>query len=122
MEICIYNKCIRIMFTKTGRIGISYSFIIHDFCFRFINARRRILQPMLEASNPDQVKQKKSKPQNRPLQRFWPESLANYQPQFSPALMSMAPISSGGINYLLPCIINQSTHMCIFVFLCQVLC
>lgn len=61
----------------------------------FINARRRILQPMLEASNPDQVKQKKSKPQNRPLQRFWPESLANYQPQISPALMSVAPMGAG---------------------------
>lgn len=47
----------------------------------FINARRRILQPMLDASNPEQIKTKKSKPQNRPLQRFWPESIANIQPQ-----------------------------------------
>ncbi|KAJ8311829.1 hypothetical protein KUTeg_010614 [Tegillarca granosa] len=47
----------------------------------FINARRRILQPMLDASNPEQIKAKKSKPQNRPLQRFWPESIANIQPQ-----------------------------------------
>ncbi|XP_063441313.1 homeobox protein PKNOX2-like isoform X1 [Mytilus trossulus] len=60
----------------------------------FINARRRILQPMLEASNPEQVKTKKSKPQTRPLQRFWPESLANLQPQIAPAIMSIASIQS----------------------------
>ncbi|XP_012940812.1 homeobox protein PKNOX1 [Aplysia californica] len=39
----------------------------------FINARRRILQPMLEASNPDKAKTKKmNKPTNKPQQRFWP--------------------------------------------------
>lgn len=38
----------------------------------FINARRRILQPMLEAGNPDQSKTKKPKPQTKPPQRFWP--------------------------------------------------
>ncbi|BFZ25510.1 hypothetical protein BsWGS_28549 [Bradybaena similaris] len=39
----------------------------------FINARRRILQPMLEASNPEKAKAKKpSKPGNKPQQRFWP--------------------------------------------------
>ncbi|KAH9509217.1 Homeobox protein pknox1 [Bulinus truncatus] len=39
----------------------------------FINARRRILQPMLEASNPEKAKSKKpSKPGNKPQQRFWP--------------------------------------------------
>ncbi|XP_038047932.1 homeobox protein PKNOX2-like isoform X2 [Patiria miniata] len=45
----------------------------------FINARRRILQPMLDASNPDpSTKTKKVKTQSRPsTQRFWPESLAN---------------------------------------------
>ncbi|KAK3577319.1 hypothetical protein CHS0354_008414 [Potamilus streckersoni] len=37
----------------------------------FINARRRILQPMLDASNPDQAKAKKAKPTRQP-QRFWP--------------------------------------------------
>ncbi|XP_031568875.1 homeobox protein PKNOX2-like isoform X2 [Actinia tenebrosa] len=41
----------------------------------FINARRRILQPMLDAGNPDAHKAKKSKIQSRPAQRFWPESL-----------------------------------------------
>ena len=40
----------------------------------FINARRRILQPMLEASNPDKSKVKKpNKPaSSKPQQRFWP--------------------------------------------------
>jgi hypothetical protein len=44
----------------------------------FINARRRILQPMLDASNPEAAKNKKPKPpQSRPSQRFWPENIAN---------------------------------------------
>ncbi|XP_069470653.1 homeobox protein PKNOX2 isoform X2 [Ambystoma mexicanum] len=44
----------------------------------FINARRRILQPMLDASNPDPApKAKKIKSQHRPTQRFWPNSLAS---------------------------------------------
>ncbi|XP_035213516.1 homeobox protein PKNOX2-like [Stegodyphus dumicola] len=49
----------------------------------FINARRRILQPMLDASNPEtNHKSKKSKTQsNRPVQRFWPENIASIQPQ-----------------------------------------
>ncbi len=44
---------------------------------RFINARRRILQPMLDASTSDTPKSKKKTPQTRPLQRFWPNSLAS---------------------------------------------
>ncbi|KAK5622583.1 Homeobox protein pknox1 [Crenichthys baileyi] len=42
----------------------------------FINARRRILQPMLDASSSETPKTKKKTPQNRPLQRFWPDSIA----------------------------------------------
>ncbi|KAL5020066.1 hypothetical protein ScPMuIL_002958 [Solemya velum] len=62
----------------------------------FINARRRILQPMLDSSNPEQAKTKKSKPQNRPLQRFWPESIANIQPQLPTVLSTTAsPLSQG---------------------------
>ena len=34
---------------------------------------------MLDASNPDQTKAKKIKPQNRPAQRFWPDSLTSLQ-------------------------------------------
>ncbi|XP_030635967.1 homeobox protein PKNOX1 isoform X1 [Chanos chanos] len=43
----------------------------------FINARRRILQPMLDASSSDLPKSKKKTPQSRLLQRFWPDSLAS---------------------------------------------
>ncbi|XP_061698625.1 homeobox protein PKNOX1-like isoform X5 [Syngnathoides biaculeatus] len=43
----------------------------------FINARRRILQPMLDASSSETPKAKKKTPQNRPLQRFWPDSIAS---------------------------------------------
>ena len=57
----------------------SFSFCV-SLCFvsfdRFINARRRILQPMLDASNPDPApKAKKMKSQHRPTQRFWPDSI-----------------------------------------------
>ncbi|MBN3290972.1 PKNX1 protein, partial [Polypterus senegalus] len=41
----------------------------------FINARRRILQPMLDASCSETPKTKKKTAQNRPLQRFWPDSI-----------------------------------------------
>ncbi|XP_036366964.1 homeobox protein PKNOX1-like isoform X2 [Octopus sinensis] len=66
----------------------------------FINARRRILQPMLDASNPDQAKVKKNKPPNRPLQRFWPENIANLRPQIPTTLDgnlsgSSSPLSIG---------------------------
>lgn len=46
---------------------------------RFINARRRILQPILDAGNPEAHKTKKSKIQSRPAQRFWPDSLVPSQ-------------------------------------------
>lgn len=42
----------------------------------FINARRRILQPMLDANSSEAPKTKKKTPPNRPLQRFWPDSIA----------------------------------------------
>ncbi|XP_047671207.1 homeobox protein PKNOX1.1 isoform X1 [Tachysurus fulvidraco] len=49
----------------------------------FINARRRILQPMLDASSTEMPKTKKKTPQARPLQRFWPDSIASSQSQFN---------------------------------------
>ncbi|KAM9317483.1 homeobox protein PKNOX1 [Gastrophryne carolinensis] len=42
----------------------------------FINARRRILQPMLDSSATDTPKAKKKSSQSRPVQRFWPDSIA----------------------------------------------
>ena len=36
----------------------------------FINARRRILQPMLEASNPDMAKKKKTTISSKPYQKY----------------------------------------------------
>uniref|UniRef100_A0A4W5N6S9 PBX/knotted 1 homeobox 1 n=1 Tax=Hucho hucho TaxID=62062 RepID=A0A4W5N6S9_9TELE len=38
----------------------------------FINARRRILQPMMDSSASDTPKSRKRTPQSRPTQRFWP--------------------------------------------------
>lgn len=52
----------------------------------FINARRRILQPMLDASGPGDngsggsPVHKKKKVQNN-NRRFWPQDFANMQPQ-----------------------------------------
>lgn len=57
----------------------------------FINARRRILQPMLDASNPEGPKAKKSKIQSRPAQRFWPENLV--PSQFSTIPIAPAPVT-----------------------------
>ncbi|KAG8431787.1 hypothetical protein GDO86_019903 [Hymenochirus boettgeri] len=42
----------------------------------FINARRRILQPMLDSSSAETPKAKKKSGQSRPVQRFWPDSIA----------------------------------------------
>lgn len=69
----------------------------------FINARRRILQPMLDASNPDQAKMKKNKLQNRPLQRFWPDNIANLRPQMPSShegdlSENSSPLSPGGCS------------------------
>ncbi|PVD27058.1 hypothetical protein C0Q70_12208 [Pomacea canaliculata] len=52
----------------------------------FINARRRILQPMLDSGTGDANRTKKSKPSTRPQQRFWPEAIANITPQLPPHL------------------------------------
>uniref|UniRef100_G1MPU9 PBX/knotted 1 homeobox 2 n=1 Tax=Meleagris gallopavo TaxID=9103 RepID=G1MPU9_MELGA len=72
----------------------------------FINARRRILQPMLDASNPDPApKAKKIKSQHRPTQRFWPNSIAagvlqqqggnsGTNPDGSLAMDNLQPLSS----------------------------
>ncbi|XP_067037572.1 homeobox protein PKNOX1-like [Acropora muricata] len=57
----------------------------------FINARRRILQPMLDASNPEGPKAKKSKIQSRPAQRFWPENLV--PSQFNTIPIAPAPVT-----------------------------
>ncbi|XP_022241992.1 homeobox protein PKNOX2-like isoform X2 [Limulus polyphemus] len=65
----------------------------------FINARRRILQPMLDASNPDAShKAKKAKTQtSRQAQRFWPENIAALQASISDPDTQQAD-GSGGQN------------------------
>lgn len=64
----------------------------------FINARRRILQPMLDAGNPDAShKAKKAKTQSsRPLQRFWPDNIANLQPQLATGETQSEAVSTTG--------------------------
>ena len=52
---------------------------------RFINARRRILQPMLDnnTSYASLSRAKKIKPQKIPAQRAWPEAIGVYSPYHS---------------------------------------
>uniref|UniRef100_A0AAY5K2I3 Homeobox domain-containing protein n=3 Tax=Esox lucius TaxID=8010 RepID=A0AAY5K2I3_ESOLU len=68
----------------------------------FINARRRILQPMLDASASETPKTKKKNPQNRPLQRFWPDSIATgmTQQQVQMADGTMVTMSMEGLQSL----------------------
>lgn len=56
----------------------------------FINARRRILQPMLDSSCSETPKTKKKTAQNRPVQRFWPDSIASGATQPAPSDLAMA--------------------------------
>ncbi|XP_052600480.1 homeobox protein PKNOX1 isoform X3 [Peromyscus californicus insignis] len=56
----------------------------------FINARRRILQPMLDSSCSETPKTKKKPAQNRPVQRFWPDSLASGVTQATPSELAMS--------------------------------
>ncbi|XP_036814643.1 homeobox protein PKNOX1 isoform X1 [Oncorhynchus mykiss] len=67
----------------------------------FINARRRILQPMLDASSSETAKTKKPLP-NRPLQRFWPDSIATgmTQQQVQMADGTMVTMSVEGLQSL----------------------
>ncbi|XP_040842603.1 homeobox protein PKNOX1 isoform X3 [Ochotona curzoniae] len=55
----------------------------------FINARRRILQPMLDSSCSETPKAKKKTAQNRPVQRFWPDSIASGAAQPPPSELAM---------------------------------
>uniref|UniRef100_A0A6I8P911 PBX/knotted 1 homeobox 1 n=1 Tax=Ornithorhynchus anatinus TaxID=9258 RepID=A0A6I8P911_ORNAN len=56
----------------------------------FINARRRILQPMLDSSCSETPKTKKKTSQNRPVQRFWPDSIASGVAQQPPNELAMS--------------------------------
>ncbi|XP_063496623.1 homeobox protein PKNOX1 isoform X3 [Symphalangus syndactylus] len=56
----------------------------------FINARRRILQPMLDSSCSETPKTKKKTAQNRPVQRFWPDSIASGVAQPPPSELTMS--------------------------------
>ncbi|XP_044606738.1 homeobox protein PKNOX1 isoform X3 [Equus asinus] len=56
----------------------------------FINARRRILQPMLDSSCSETPKTKKKTAQNRPVQRFWPDSIASGAAQPPPNELTMS--------------------------------
>jgi hypothetical protein len=86
----------------------------------FINARRRILQPMLDASNPAATEQpssgsslhgkssssKKAKNSGngnskQAAQRFWPENIASLQPQLNLSAESNGAAHTGQYSVLL---------------------
>ncbi|GAA6111170.1 homeobox protein PKNOX2 isoform X1 [Tachysurus ichikawai] len=76
----------------------------------FINARRRILQPMLDASNPDPApKTKKMKSQHRPTQRFWPDSIVAGVLQTHGSHSANNSDSSLGIDSLQPLSSDSAT-------------
>ncbi|KGL82455.1 Homeobox protein PKNOX2 [Tinamus guttatus] len=78
----------------------------------FINARRRILQPMLDASNPDPApKAKKIKSQHRPTQRFWPNSIAAGVLQQQGGNSGTNPDGSLGMDNLQPLSSATATTM-----------
>jgi hypothetical protein len=91
----------------------------------FINARRRILQPMLDASNPTSTDQpssgntmhgkssgsKKTKNSGngnskQAAQRFWPENIASLQPQLNLSAESNGAAHTGWYSVLHPCCIS----------------
>jgi hypothetical protein len=91
----------------------------------FINARRRILQPMLDASNPTSADQassgntlhgkssgsKKTKNSGngnskQAAQRFWPENIASLQPQLNLSAESNGAAHTGWYSILHPCCIS----------------
>ena len=59
-----------------NRSCVSQPFDLPYVTVRFINARRRILQPMLDSNDSKAGKKLKPTP-NRP-QKFWPNNLAEY--------------------------------------------
>lgn len=82
---------------------ILTSFLAPLSIHRFINARRRILQPMLDSSCSETPKTKKKPAQNRPVQRFWPDSLASGVAQTTPSELAMSEgmslqVVTGGNN------------------------
>lgn len=76
----------------------------HKYClplvvFRFINARRRILQPMLDSSCSETPKTKKKTAQNRPVQRFWPDSIASGVAQQQSNELTMSDGKENWLNH-----------------------
>ncbi|XP_077284013.1 homeobox protein PKNOX1-like isoform X3 [Arctopsyche grandis] len=54
----------------------------------FINARRRILQPMLDGKDTSVGQTKRKQSGGQASKRFWPDSLSSLQPQLSTGLLS----------------------------------
>lgn len=90
MQKCEKNYFTKILHKNAQSASIIYAcqqiikllmlfFYFNSSIFRFINGRRRILQPMLDTPNTAESKAKKNKGISRSAQRFWPENIANLQ-------------------------------------------
>ncbi|KAM7180623.1 homeobox protein PKNOX1 isoform 2-T8 [Macrochelys suwanniensis] len=78
----------------------------------FINARRRILQPMLDSSCSETPKTKKKTAQNRPVQRFWPDSIASGVAQQQSNELTMSDEWKSQTCYMGPPDSPRSSHSC----------
>lgn len=76
-SLVFFSCCILYECERQNLQPIGPKFTLPSIFFRFINARRRILQPMLDSSCSETPKTKKKTAQNRPVQRFWPDSIAS---------------------------------------------
>ncbi|TFK12440.1 Homeobox protein PKNOX1 [Platysternon megacephalum] len=78
----------------------------------FINARRRILQPMLDSSCSETPKTKKKTAQNRPVQRFWPDSIASGVAQQQSNELTMSDEWKSQTCYMGPPDSPRCSHSC----------
>lgn len=77
----------------------GHKYFLPLIVFRFINARRRILQPMLDSSCSETPKTKKKTAQNRPVQRFWPDSIASGVAQQQSNELTMSDGKENWLNH-----------------------
>ena len=90
-------------------------YCVHLFYFmflRFINARRRILQPMLETTNSFLKNNKKSKPVKNAAQKDWTNSIGVYNAYRTEALQAHTSAVQNSVGFVVsPTMVPQSTAM-----------
>jgi len=90
---------------------VIYSNLCGQCADRFINGRRRILQPMLDSAGaaPVDTKPKANKGSSKSAQRFWPENIASLQVQ--PSTLPADDSNEASVVILLfICLFNFIVH------------